>query len=318
MSPFRRDGALVDPLLEQALVLAQESGDRANEAAILAELGEGFFNAGDQQRARACWEEAAPLFHDLPENPWTAFAPKNLGHLALLAGDSAQAAALLEEALAIARRIDHPWGIAEAQALLAELARAQGDIPHALALLAQSLDIFAEYGDQIGITECLTGIGRVAVMQQHLIPAVHLFGVVATIHDAFGSRQTHLADARDESFLASLRAALGDEAFDRAWAMGRARPPEHAVVAAGEVMRELIAARASAPARAAPRVPAGLTPRERDVLRLLAEGQTDREIAASLFFGRGTVQSHVGFLFAKLGVNARAEAAAVAVRRGLV
>jgi DNA-binding CsgD family transcriptional regulator len=63
---------------------------------------------------------------------------------------------------------------------------------------------------------------------------------------------------------------------------------------------------------------AGLTARELDVLRLLVEGRADREIAEALFIGTRTVQTHVANLFAKLGVNARAEAAAVAVRRGLV
>ena len=62
----------------------------------------------------------------------------------------------------------------------------------------------------------------------------------------------------------------------------------------------------------------GLTPRELDVLRLLVEGRSDREIGEALFIGTRTVQTHVANLFAKLGVNARAEAAAVAVRRGLV
>jgi DNA-binding NarL/FixJ family response regulator len=63
---------------------------------------------------------------------------------------------------------------------------------------------------------------------------------------------------------------------------------------------------------------AGLTPRELDVLRLLVEGRSDREIGEALFIGTRTVQTHVANLFAKLGVNARAEAAAVAVRRGIV
>jgi DNA-binding NarL/FixJ family response regulator len=54
------------------------------------------------------------------------------------------------------------------------------------------------------------------------------------------------------------------------------------------------------------------------VLRLLVEGRSDREIGDALFIGTRTVQTHVSNLFAKLGVNSRAEAAAVAVRRGLV
>ncbi len=49
--------------------------------------------------------------------------------------------------------------------------------------------------------------------------------------------------------------------------------------------------------------------REREVLRLLSEGMTDREIAAGLAISPRTVESHVGSLLRKLGVRNRAEAA---------
>ena len=67
-----------------------------------------------------------------------------------------------------------------------------------------------------------------------------------------------------------------------------------------------------------PAAQAGLTRREAEVLRLLAEGRSDREIGAALFIGPRTVQTHVANIFAKLGVHGRAEAAAIAVRKGLV
>jgi DNA-binding NarL/FixJ family response regulator len=63
---------------------------------------------------------------------------------------------------------------------------------------------------------------------------------------------------------------------------------------------------------------AGLTPRERDVLRLLAGGMTDREIAETLFISPRTVGGHVSNLLAKLGVDSRTAAAAWAVRNGIV
>ena len=58
----------------------------------------------------------------------------------------------------------------------------------------------------------------------------------------------------------------------------------------------------------------GLTPRERDVLALIAEGRTDRQIAEALFISPRTVAMHVSSILAKLGVANRGGAAAVAHR----
>ncbi|MGD8485492.1 MAG: LuxR C-terminal-related transcriptional regulator [Chloroflexota bacterium] len=62
----------------------------------------------------------------------------------------------------------------------------------------------------------------------------------------------------------------------------------------------------------------GLSPREREVLDILAEGRTDRDIAARLFISERTVHVHVRRILAKLGVSSRTEAAGVAIRKGLV
>ncbi len=61
-----------------------------------------------------------------------------------------------------------------------------------------------------------------------------------------------------------------------------------------------------------------LTAREKDVLRLMAAGKSNREIGTSLRVAEGTVKAHVSRIFGKLGVTARTEAVTQAVRRGLV
>jgi DNA-binding NarL/FixJ family response regulator len=61
-----------------------------------------------------------------------------------------------------------------------------------------------------------------------------------------------------------------------------------------------------------------LTAREREVLRHLVTGKTDREIADALFIGPRTVETHVSNVLAKLGASNRAEAAVIALRRQLV
>ncbi|MEX2547264.1 MAG: AAA family ATPase [Chloroflexota bacterium] len=62
----------------------------------------------------------------------------------------------------------------------------------------------------------------------------------------------------------------------------------------------------------------GLTPREREILKLLATGRTNRQIAESLFITEGTAGTHVSNILGKLGVHARTEAASLAYKMGLV
>ena len=98
------------------------------------------------------------------------------------------------------------------------------------------------------------------------------------------------------------------------------------VVAAGEallapsVTRRLIAEFAARPVRHAPRPTAlaELTPRETEVLRLIARGRSNQEIAADLVVAEQTIKTHVGRILAKLGLRDRAQAVVFAYESGLV
>jgi two-component system NarL family response regulator len=61
-----------------------------------------------------------------------------------------------------------------------------------------------------------------------------------------------------------------------------------------------------------------LSSREIEVLKLMAGGKSNKEIAGSLFVSEGTVKGHVNHILAKLGANGRTEAARIAMKRGLV
>lgn len=82
--------------------------------------------------------------------------------------------------------------------------------------------------------------------------------------------------------------------------------------------RVTLPARGAASPDPAPAAPFGLTPREVEVLRLVAQGYTNVQIAQALFISRKTAGAHVSNILGKLGVGRRAEAAAIAVRLDLL
>jgi DNA-binding NarL/FixJ family response regulator len=85
-----------------------------------------------------------------------------------------------------------------------------------------------------------------------------------------------------------------------------------------EVQRRLVAAAIKAPAPPEPESPDELTARETDVLRLLAAGRTNREIARALFVGEATVKTHINRIYAKTASRDRAQAIRYAYTHGYV
>lgn len=141
-------------------------------------------------------------------------------------------------------------------------------------------------------------------------------------------RPYDLARVRHRLAGALLLADGGDDERDRATELLRlagavaghlgARPLADAVALLAQRARlTLTRVPAQAPAPADPVEALGLTSRERDVLRLVSVGRTNRQIAEELFISPKTASVHVSNILAKLGVSGRGEAAAVAHRLGL-
>lgn len=111
---------------------------------------------------------------------------------------------------------------------------------------------------------------------------------------------------REQIALAVRSAAAGQSALDPAVQASLLRAPSPTVPASPLVQ----------PTPAS--LPDDLTPREADVLRAIASGQTNAEIATELYISEVTVKSHINHLFAKIGSRSRAEAVTYAYDHGLV
>ena len=118
------------------------------------------------------------------------------------------------------------------------------------------------------------------------------------------------------------RARLGDVAFAVAWEAGRTMPLDQALALALEVAAEVpppaLPPTAPQPTVAAAAYPAGLTAREVEVLRLVAQGLTDAQVAERLVLSTHTVHAHLRAIYGKLNVTSRTATTRFAVEHQLI
>jgi ATP/maltotriose-dependent transcriptional regulator MalT len=321
LATLRGDLERATALGRDALDIARARDDRLAAARALDGLGVADERRGEIDRAAAHFAEGLALLDGLGDAPAIAderaFLLSNLSDMHLARGDAHGAAALAADALARWQNVGHTWGVAQALQTLAAAASVRGDQTEAARLYDQVLEIRLAIEDRSGLAGAFGGIAGVASALGNPVQAARMLGAGSALRDAIGIRYgSH--HVRGVQVLAEVQSRMAEHAFTAAWQAGRAVSNEQAVADAREVIAEALLKSGAAVKSKASNSPGGLTARELDVLRLLVEGQSDREIAAALFIGARTVQTHVANLFAKLGVNARAEAAAVAVRRGLV
>ncbi len=265
---------------------------------------------GDLAQARWRYEEALALLRCLGETYWVALLLTNLADLALAENDVARASMLVEEGLAGWRQEGDHWGLALGLGTAAAVAAKRGDRAEAAAGYKETLALFTNLGDDRGIASGLVGVADLAYTAGRRVRAARLLGAARALGEARGighlAHHTHYTQV-----LAVTRASLNPPAFRAAQAAGRALSLGQALAeAATELMIELDGPVPLPAASDRPR----LTRRELEVMRLLIQRSTDREIAAILSISPRTVSDHVASVCAKLGVRSRRHVAAAAAR----
>jgi DNA-binding CsgD family transcriptional regulator len=205
-----------------------------------------------------------------------------------------------------------PFGLV----VLGRLAIVDGHFADARRALRESLLLRHDQGNRSGIAYALENIGALAAAEGEPQCAIHLAAAAARLRAAIGEQPTPSRQAMIDQWLVPLQHALGAAPFQAAWAAGRAMPLEQALELA------LAATQPPSPQPAGP--PAGsrrrvgeLSPREQQVAALLADGLTNRQIAARLVVTERTVAAHIEHILDKLGFASRHQVAAWAADHGL-
>ena len=301
---------------EEALDAARAIGDGEATAFAANNLGVLDLERGNFEQARAQLASSRQAAETGGYGRLVLYADHNLGDIARLQGDAVAAVTRYEAALLLARALGEEWYVPKLLCVLGFAALDLGDDARAMAVLQESLNGARDPVNLWNVTECLEGLARVEMARGQAVQAARLFGAAEARHDEMGAPVSPTALAYYEPTLVAMRVALGAEALATAWQSGRALSLEAAVAEALALTFPVTPA--PAPPAVDVAVPHGLTPREVEVLRLLVGRRTDREIADALFISPKTTGFHVANILGKLGVANRRDAAALALRDGLI
>jgi DNA-binding CsgD family transcriptional regulator len=270
------------------------------------------------------------------------------------AGDYATAEQLLTTAQRKFEQTGERWRQLVTGYHLGIVALGQENYPRATALLEAALAAAHDLGDVLLPSWCLHRLALIAYDQSDSLGIAglldrsrQLYGTASTLRHQWWDQltmATALATVLGESEVAgwmlgdtaagnydlalplpegayyarmveTTRKRLGNEAYLAAWSTGRQMPRAELAAA---MDRLLTAAGQSPVISPMSHDPTRLTPREREVLLLLVEGRTNREIAERLYIGHRTATTHVTNILAKFGVETRAAAVTYAFQHDLV
>ena len=307
---------------DEALSAAQSAGDGWNEGYALGIKAAIAGVKGNLREAQQLAKASIAVMRRIGQEWGTARALLGLGDLARARKDPGDARRQYLEALVILREIDARPEIARCLAGLGRVAMDLGALALARQHLAESLRLSQSTGARIGVARGLEGFAALATREGRPELAVRLTAAATALRDVAGLPA--LSGARTERYLASAR-HLGENAIARFWAQGLAMSSDEAVALALDTgpgqpgftgPRDTVALTALGPDQAVAAPAGALTPRERQVVTLVASGHSNKAIAEELFISPATAARHVANILAKLGFRSRAQIAAWAADKG--
>jgi DNA-binding CsgD family transcriptional regulator len=239
---------------------------------------------------------------------WLTPRPAGLAEAYLALGNVAGARECVEPSLMAASSAGRPMDMAHLRLARGRLHRAEGTTAKAEADAHAALATFASADSIADALAALDVVAGCAADQESSREAARLLGATRAIRERIGCVLPVFDKHEHDATLALLRAQLDAAGLDVALREGAELSLKEAIAYAGRGRGQ----------RKRPSVGwESLTPTELDVVRLVATGASNRELADRLFISLNTVKIHLSHVFAKLGVSSRSELAALVARRGI-
>jgi predicted ATPase/class 3 adenylate cyclase/DNA-binding CsgD family transcriptional regulator len=214
----------------------------------------------------------------------------------------------------LAKEFRHQLGTGLWYAILAQVAAMQGDYKTVRSLY---MTLASKGGDTWVVIPFLESVADVGAMRGDVTWAAQLWGSAEALRETTGIPVWPRARVRYEHMVAAARKQLGERAFTTAWVQGRDMTPEQVLAAQGAVMQSSTANHVkqmpTSPVTSPITYPNDLTAREVEVLRLVAHGLTDAQVAEQLVISPRTVNSHLTSIYGKIGVSSRSAATRYAI-----
>src|SRR6266700_3329179 len=311
------------PLLEEGLAHFRASGEKTGIANSILCLAKMLFAQGDLARARAVAEEGLALKREIGTRSAEAEVLPVLAEITFCQGDTTTARLLLEKTCAFYREVRNERQLAWTLSLLGKVIAAQGDLAAARAIYEESLIRGKGVNRNLSFQDtppALEGLAAVVAAQEEPTWAARLWGTAEAQREAYSIPLPPVYRADYEQAVAAARTQLGEQPFAVAWAQGRTMTPEQALAAQGPATipaPTLAEPSFTPPARLSPTYPDSLTAREVEVLRLLAQGLTDAQIAEQMVISPRTVNTHLTSIYGKIQVSSRSAATRYAIEHQL-
>jgi predicted ATPase/DNA-binding CsgD family transcriptional regulator len=303
-------------LFSQGLAIYREINDRSAIATSLNNVGVAAREKEDFETSRAAYHEVLEIALETGDPSLNAFVLNGLGVVSQRTGALVEAVAYHEQALAVRRENDHR-SVAISLSNLGATVFLQGDLTRSAALYRESLELRWERAELFGIAESIAGLMRIAAAQGQRELAVRLFAVVERQRETLGASLISPDHRWCQRVVAEIKPCFAPGEYAEIYAAGRSMPIEEAVSEALEIGAELLPEEAPDVVEAPAESEIELSDRELDVLRLLADGRTDREIGEELYISHRTVMKHVAHILEKLEVQTRTAAVSYAIRHHL-